>query len=198
MKCRLGVKSTRSGVNTTKVYLLNTVCLTSYLHTIAIVEDYSAQGFTDALHRISSRYGYPTIAYTDGSSSQLKSLLSIELTLSSFTGSIFKETGIEIRVSGTGSESHSRQGRVERAIGLFQKFIEGRKTAIQELTILQFDSVICQATAFLNSMPLCHKKRIGTSSSSYLVSPYTFLLGRRSNTRAPAGRPCCQAQEVRS
>ena len=189
VKCRLGVKSTRSGVNTTKVYLLHTVCLTSYLHTIAIVEDYSAQGFTDALHRISSRYGYPTIAYTDGSSSQLKSLLSIELTLSSFTGSIFKETGIEIRVSGTGSESHSRQGRVERAIGLFQKFIEGRKTAIQELTILQFDSVICQATAFLNSMPLCHKKRIGTSSSSYLVSPYTFLLGRRSNTRAPAGCP---------
>ena len=189
VKCRLGVRSTRSGVNTTKIYLLHTVCLTSYLHTIAIVEDYSAQGFTDALHRISSRYGYPTIAYTDGSSSQLKSLLSIELTMSSSTGSIFKETGIEIRVSGTGSESHSRQGRVERAIALFQRFIEGRKTAIQELTILQFDSIICQATAFLNSMPLCHKKRIGTSSSSYLISPYTFLLGRRSNTRAPAGCP---------
>merc|ERR1711978_687437 len=130
VKARMNAKTTRAGSNAIKVYLLHTVCLTSYLHTIAIVEDYSAQGFTDALHRISSRYGYPSIVYTDGSSSQLKSLLSIELTMSSFTGSIFKETGIEIRVSGTGSESHSRQGRVERAIGLFQKFIEGRKTAI--------------------------------------------------------------------
>lgn len=109
--------------------------------------------------------------------------------MKSFTGSIFKETGIEVRVSGSGGASHSRQGRVERAIALFQRFIENRKAAIQELTVLQFDSLICQATTFLNSMPLCHKKRMGTCASSYLVSPFSFLLGRRSNTRAPAGCP---------
>ena len=164
--------------------------LTSYLHTIAIVEDYSAQGFTDALHRISSRYGYPSIAYTDGSASQLKSLLTAQLTMKSFTGSIFKETGIEVRVSGSGSKSHSRQGRVERAIALFQRFVENKKASIQELTILQFDSLICQATAFLNSMPLCHKKRVGASASYSLISPYSFLLGRRPNSRAPAGVWC--------
>ena len=189
VKSRLTSRSTRINSSLCKVYLLHTVCLTSYLHTITIVEDYSSQGFTDALHRISSRYGYPSIAYTDGSASQLKSLLSAQLTMKSFTGSIFKETGIEVRVSGSGGASHARQGRVEKAIDLFQRFIENRKSSVQELTILQFDSLICQATAFLNSMPLCHKKRTGSCSSSYLVSPYSFLLGRRSNTRAPAGYP---------
>ena len=189
VKAKINAKVTRAGSNAIKVYLLHTVCLTSYLHTIAIVEDYSAQGFTDALHRISSRYGYPSIVYTDGSTSQLKSLLTAQLTMNSFTGSIFKETGIEIRVSGSGASSHSRQGRVERAIALFQRFVENKRASIQELTLLQFDSLICQATAFLNSMPLCHKKRIGACTSSILISPYSFLLGRRSNTRAPAGCP---------
>ena len=189
IKARINAKSTRAGSNAIKVYLLHTVCLTSYLHTIAIVEDYSAQGFTDALHRISSRYGYPSIVYTDGSTSQLKSLLTAQFTMKSFTGSIYKETGIEVRVSGSGGSSHSRQGRVERAIALFQRFVENKRASIQELTLLQFDSLICQATAFLNSMPLCHKKRVGACTGSSLISPYSFLLGRRSNTRAPAGCP---------
>ena len=189
VKSRINSKTTRAGSNLNKVYLLHTVCLTSYLHTIVIVEDYSAQGFTDALHRISSRYGYPSIVYTDGSTSQLKSLLTAQFTMKSFAGSIYKETGIEVRVSGSGGSSHSRQGRVERAIALFQRFVENKRASIQELTILQFDSLICQATAFLNSMPLCHKKRVGTCISSSLISPNSFLLGRRNNTRAPAGCP---------
>ena len=182
-------RRTRNNKNQLKVYLLHTVCLTSFLNTIVIVEDYGSQAFTAALHKIGAVYGYPSVAYTDASRAQLKSLLGTELTMISLLGEIYKETGIEIRVSGSGPSSHSRQGRVEKAIHCFQMFIQNRKAYAEDLTVLQFDSLISQAAAFLNSMPLCHKKRIGSTVSSSLVSPFSFLIGRRSNTRAPAGLP---------
>ena len=189
LRSKLHARITRNNPNSTKVYLLHTVCLTSFLNSIAIVEDYGSEAFTDALHRIGSRYGYPSLAWTDASRAQLKSLLGTELTMSSFLGTIYKETGIEVRISGSGSQSHSRQGRIEKAIHCFQMFIENKRSHIESLTVLQFDSLISQASAFLNSMPLCHKKRVGASISSNLVSPFSFLLGRRSNSRAPAGYP---------
>ena len=158
VKTRLHARATRANSNLTKVYLLHTVCLTSFINSIVIVEDYGSQAFTDALHRIGTRYGYPSLAYTDASKSQLQSLLGTELTLRNLLGSVYKETGIEIKVSGSGSESHSRQGRIEKAIHCFQLFITNTKSDIRSLTILQFDSLISQACAFLNSMSLCHKK----------------------------------------
>ena len=180
---------TRNSSNKEKVYLLHTVCLTSFLNTIVIVEDYGSQAFTDAMHRIGARYGYPALAYTDASRAQLQSLLGTEFTMSDLSGKVYKETGVEIRVSGTGAQSHSRQGRVEKSIHCFQMFLENKQVDISSLTLIQFDSLINQAAAFLNSMPLCHKKRVGSTISSSLVSPYTFLLGRRSNSRAPADYP---------
>ena len=189
VKTHLHSRTTRRTSNKQKVYLLHTVCLTSFLNCIVIVEDYSSQGFTDALHRIGCRYGYPALAYTDGSKAQLQSLLGTNFSMKSVTGSVYKETGIEIRVSGAGSASHSRHGRVEKAIHCFQMFLDNNRTDIESLSILQFDSVISQACAFLNSMPLCHKKRVGKTVSSSLVSPFSFLIGRRSNMRAPAGYP---------
>ena len=182
-------RTTRNNPNKEKVYLLHTVCLTSFLNTIVIVEDYGSQAFTDAMHRIGARYGYPALAYTDASRAQLQSLLGTEFTMSSLSGKVYKETGVEIRVSGTGAQSHSRQGRVEKSIHCFQMFLENKRVNVSSLTLIQFDSLINQAAAFLNSMPLCHKKRVGSTISSSLVSPYSFLLGRRSNARAPADYP---------
>ena len=189
LKTRLHARPTRNNPNTTKVYLLHTVCLTSFINSIVIVEDYGSQAFTDALHRIGSRYGYPSIAYTDASRSQLQSLMGTEFTMSSFLGTVYQETGVEVKISGSGPQSHSRQGRIEKAVHLLQMWLANKRTDVESLTILQFDSLISQASAFLNSMPLCHKKRVGATSSSSLVSPFSFLIGRRGMTRAPAGYP---------
>ena len=189
IKTKFGSRPTRSNKNTTKVYLLHTICLTSFFNCIVMVEDYGSEAFTDSLHRIGSRYGYPSVAWTDGSRAQLKSLLGTTLTLNSLFGDVYQETGIEVRVSGAGSESHSRNGRIEKSINCFQMFLKNKKIEVESLSILQFDSLISQATAFLNSMPLCHKKRVGASVSSSLISPFSFLLGRKSNCRAPAGYP---------
>ena len=189
LKSRLNARQTRANSGKEKFYCLHTVCLTSFINTIVLVEDYSSQAFTDALHRIGTRYGYPSVAYTDASRSQLQSLLGTELTMSSILGPVYKETGIEIKISGAGSQSHSRNGRVEKAIHLFQLYLENKRVEIEDLTVLQFESIISQAAAFLNSMPLCHKKRVDASISSTLVSPFSFLLGRRSNSRAPASHP---------
>ena len=189
LKTKLNAKATRSNSNMVKLYLLHTVCLTSFLNSVAIVEAYDSQSFLDALHRIGSRFGYPTTAWTDSSSSQIKALLGMNLTMSSMFGTILQETGIRICVSGAGSSSHSRQGRVEKSIHCLQQYLKNKKAKIEELTVLQFDSLVSQAAAFLNSMPLCTKSKHNGMISSNLISPFTFLLGRRSNMRAPAAYP---------
>ena len=182
-------KGTRGQSNKVKIYLLHSVCLTSFITTILPVEDYSCESFVGTLHRLGSLYGYPSVAYTDGSKSQLKGLLNIETPLHSKYNRIYEETNIQIKVCGTGGESHSRHGRIEKSIHLFQQYIKNRKQQLEELTSFQLEIVISQAASFLNSLPLAHKKRKNGAISSALVSPFTFLLGRRSNERGPAGPP---------
>ena len=189
VRAKLLAKNTRQTSNVVKVYLLHTICLTSYLNSIAIVESYGSAGFIDALHRISSKYGYPSTVFTDGSSAQLKALLGMQLTMSTSFGTIYQETGVQIFVSGVGAASHSRNGRIEKAIHIFQQFISNKKQQIETLTVLQFDSLISQSMAVLNSMPLCTKPRYKGMVSSTLITPFSFLLGRRSNIRAPASYP---------
>ena len=189
LRAKLGGKATRSNSNKVKTYLLHTICLTSYLNSVAIVESYDSQCFLDGLHKIGSRFGYPATAWTDASASQLKALLGMNLSFSSMFGTILQETGIQICISGAGASSHQRQGRIEKSIHCLQQFLQNKKTHIESLTILQFDSVVSQASAFLNSMPLATKARHKGTISSSLISPFSFLLGRRSNLRAPAGYP---------
>ena len=189
LRAKLGGKATRSNSNKVKTYLLHTICLTSYLNSVAIVESYDSQCFLDGLHKIGSRFGYPATAWTDASASQLKALLGMNISFSSIFGTILQETGIQICISGAGASSHQRQGRIEKSIHCLQQFLQNKKTHIESLTVLQFDSVVSQATAFLNSMPLATKARHKGTISSSLISPFSFLLGRRSNLRAPAGYP---------
>ena len=189
VKTHLNARTTRANTGQTKIYVLHTVCLTSYLNTMVIVENYTSQAFVDALNRIGCRYGLPSVAYTDASAAQLKALTSSEFKLTSFLGQVYEETGIQIRVSGTGATAHSRQGRVEKSIDLFKRFLQNKKIDVESLTVLQFDSVLSLAQSYLNSLPLCTKLRQKGTVSSTLVTPYSFLLGRRSNTRAPADIP---------
>ena len=189
VKPRLNSRATRSNTGKIKVYMLHSVCLTSYITCITAIEDYGSEAFIDGLHRIGTRYGYPTVAWTDGSHAQLKGLIRGKYTLNSLLGDIYEETGIEVRVSGAGPSSHSRNGRVEKSIDCFKRYVANKKVDIENLTILQLETMASQASAFLNSMPLAHKKRIGSSVSSALISPFSFLLGRQSNCRAPAGYP---------
>ena len=182
-------RATRSHTGSEKVYLLHSVCLTSFLNTIIPVEDYGAEAFTNALHRLGSIYGFPQIAYTDASKAQLKGLLTLDTPLQTRFNTIYEETNIEIRICGTGSQSHSKNGRVEKSIHLFQRYLENRQKEINGLSIYQLETLVSQACSFLNSIPLCHKQRYKGSVSSSLISPYSFLLGRRSNDRAPAGSP---------
>ena len=189
LRAKLGGKATRSNSNKVKTYLLHTICLTSYLNSVAIVESYDSQCFLDGLHRIGSRFGYPATAWTDASASQLKALLGMNISFSSMFGTILQETGIQVCISGAGASSHQRQGRIEKSIHCLQQFLQNKKTHIEALTVLQFDSLVSQASAFLNSMPLATKARHKGTVSSSLISPFSFLLGRRSNLRAPAGYP---------
>ena len=124
-------KGTRGQSNKVKIYLLHSVCLTSFITTILPVEDYSCESFVGTLHRLGSLYGYPSVAYTDGSKSQLKGLLNVETPLHSKYNRIYEETNIRIKVCGTGGESHSRHGRIEKSIHLFQQYIKNRKQQLE-------------------------------------------------------------------
>ena len=186
---RIGVKATRSGAGKIKVYLLHSVCLTSYLNCIVPIEDYGSQSFLNGLHRIGTRYGYPKIIYSDNSYSQIKAITQGEFSFFGLQNEVLKQTGIELRLSGASQESHSRQGRVEKSIHACKEYFIKRKAQINDLTPLQLDSLCSQAACYMNSLPLCTKNRNGHSNSSELVSPFTFLLGRRNNLRAPAGFP---------
>ena len=179
-------KTTRNSRHVQKLYVLHSICLTSYISTMVLIENYSTEAFIDGLHRIGCRYGFPSIAYTDASAAQLKALTTSKLSLISALGQIYQETGVTIKISGTGMSSHSRQGRIEKSIDLFQRFLQNKKIEIASLTQIQFDSVLALAQNHLNSMPLCTKNKLQGTVSSELVTPFSFLLGRRSNIRAPA------------
>ena len=189
MKSNSKARATRANSNTQKIWVLHTVCLTTFINTIVIVEDYSSAAFIDALHRVGCRYGYPAVVYTDASPSQIKALTTAQVSLMTLLGTVFQETGINIRVSGTGASSHSRQGRVEKSIDLFKKYLYRKQIQIKNLSVLQFDTVLSTAQNFLNTIPLCTKNRQKGTVSSLLVTPFTFLLGRRGNVRAPTNVP---------
>ena len=189
MKSNSKAKATRANNNMQKVWVLHTVCLTTFINTIVIVEDYSSAAFIDALHRVGCRYGYPAVVYTDASQAQIKALTTAQVSLMTLIGTVFQETGINIKVSGTGASSHSRQGRVEKSIDLFKRYLYRKQIQIKGLSLLQFDTVLSTAQSYLNSLPLCTKSRQKGSVSSLLVTPFTFLLGRRGNVRAPVDIP---------
>lgn len=49
-------RATRGNPNVEKVYLLHSVCLTSFISTIIPVEDYGSESFVNSLHRIGCTY----------------------------------------------------------------------------------------------------------------------------------------------
>ena len=189
VKTRIGARNLRGNSDKVKMWLLHSVCLTSYLNCIVPVETYGAQGFIDAFHRLSCRLGYPSLVFMDSSFAQIKALLDGQFTSHGLQLDLFTQTGIELKLSGVGPSSHSREGRVEKSIHAFQTYVKSRKVEMENLTPIQLDTICAQAACYLNCLPLATKHRNGTNISAQLVTPFSFLLGRRSNMRAPASYP---------
>ena len=189
IRTHAGARALRGNSGKVKVWILHTVCLTSYLNCIVPVEGYDSQSFLDSFHKISCRFGYPSLVFMDCSYAQIKAMVGAELTLHGLQMELFAQTGIDLRLSGASASSHSRQGRIEKAIHSFQRYVESRRVEIENLTPLQLDTLCAQASCFLNCLPLATKHRNGSSISAQLVTPFSFLLGRRSNHRAPAVYP---------
>ena len=112
IKPRMGARQLRSQSSKIKVWLLHTVCLTSYLNSIAPLEEYVAPAFIDGFHRIGCRLTYPSIVYMDCSFAQLKALVDGEFTMFGLQYEIFNQSGIDLRLSACGNPSHSRDGRI--------------------------------------------------------------------------------------
>jgi hypothetical protein len=192
--CKGTGRRTRTNPNTIKTWLLHTVCIVSGYNTIMAVEGYDAESFILALHRMACITGYPQIMYIDNSSTEIKATQQTTFSMMDIKNRVYNQLGITIRLCGVGGESHARHGRVERAVGLAKRYFDINNTNFEELTPLQLQSVGSQAASLLNTMPLCTKNKTtpGTTSSRF-ISPNSFMIGRRSNLRAPVSIPQLEA-----
>ena len=185
----LNIRATRATAGTTKAWLLHSVCLVSSFTTITVLEDYSTDSFLQAIHRMGSITGYPEICYIDNSHTEIQGLSKATYLMMKGAGEVYEQTGIAIRLCGSGGESHARHGRIERSIALAKGFFQSKEVEIGYLTPIGFDSLAKQASTFLNSMPMATRKRHGCTMTAALVTPFTFLVGRGYGHRAPAGTP---------
>ena len=185
----LNIKETRATAGTTKTWLLHSVCLVSNYSMITVLEDYSTESFVQAIHRLGCLTGYPEIAWIDNSHTEIKGMIKTKFNMMESIGSVYAETGITIKLCGSGGNSHSRHGRIERRIGLAKKYFAMRKVEIGYLTPIGLDTLAKQAANFLNSLPMATKKRHGCTMTAQLVTPFTFLIGRGNGHRAPSGSP---------
>ena len=177
------LKGTRGRPSHTKCWALHLSCSMSNVSFISVLEAYDTAAFIQALHKIACIVGMPSIAMIDGSATEAKGLSSNHFLLGS-EYEIYKETGVEIRISGVGGQSHSRIGRIERHIGLVKKYLELQKTQISNLTASGFDSVLFQASMFLNSLPMATSGRFSQTASKNFVCPLNFM-GRFNTSRMP-------------
>ena len=182
-------RTTRSKTNKIKVWLLHTVCLVSNYSNMTVLESYDTEAFVQAMHRLACATGYPEICYMDNSHTEIKGSTQTKFSMKRLINTIYSELGITIKLCGAGGESHARNGRIERRIGLAKNFFTMKKAEITMLSPLGFESLAKTAACFLNNLPLATRKRFGGTLASNLITPSSFLLGRDSGHRAPGGIP---------
>ena len=189
VKCGINSRTTRTKTGKQKVWLLHSSCvLSSYTH-VEVLEDYSTDSFLAAIQRFGTLYGMPKLCLIDSSATEISGLAHSQFNLQDASNRLYDELGIAFRLCGTGGESHSRHGKIERKIQGIKQYLTRRKDDLSELTILGLYTLGLQACSFLNSMPLCSQKKIGGTISSKFISANSFLLGRRDTWRNVAGLP---------
>ena len=182
-------RTTRQSNAMHKVWLLHGVCVVSNYSVVQVLESYGTDSFVQAIHRISSYLGYPQIAFIDSSATEIKALTATKFNMHDAKNKLYDQIGITTRICATGPSSHARHGRIEKRIHLFKNYFERVKSEISSLTALGLYTLGLQAATYLNSAPLCTKKRVGGTVSSRLISPNSFLVGKLSNHRAPGDIP---------
>ena len=161
----------------------------SYLTSLTIVEPgpkggADADTFVEALHRISSLLGMPTILIMDNSTVQIKAANKDHYLVDS-KFQIYKKTGIDIRLCGSTPQSHYRIGKAERNVGMVKNYLKTKKFEISNATVMQFETALKTTAAALNSIPIASNPRYGIANESRFITPYHFLNGRRGIERIP-------------
>ena len=189
VKSTINARSTRNKSGNIKVWLLHGVCVISNYSLVQVLESYSTESFVQAVHRMSTYISYPQIAFIDPSQTETKGLTKTKFSMYNAANQLYEETGITIKTCGVGPQSHSRNGLVERRVALFKRYFEICRIHISDLSPLGLYTLATQAAAHLNATPLCTKRRNGSTISSKMITPNCFILGKRSNLRAPADIP---------
>ena len=189
VKNAIYARNTRNRSGNIKVWLLHGVCVTSNYSLVQVLESYSTESFVQAVHRMATYISYPQIAFIDPSQTETKGLTKTKFSMYNAANQLYEETGITIKTCGVGPQSHSRHGLVERRVALFKKYFEICRIHISDLSPLGLYTLATQAAAHLNATPLCTKRRNGSTISSKMITPNCFILGKRSNLRAPADIP---------
>ena len=183
------LKDTRNSNRTIEVMCLHIICSMSYLTSLTIVEPgpkggADADTFVEALHRISSLLGMPTILIMDNSTVQIKAANKDHYLVDS-KFQIYKKTGIDIRLCGSTPQSHYRIGKAERNVGMVKNYLKTKKFEISNATVMQFETALKTTAAALNSIPIASNPRYGIANESRFITPYHFLNGRRGIERIP-------------
>ena len=172
-----------------KVWILVTVCVMSGYVSVELMQNCTANEFSNAFTRIASILAYPAKVFMDNSSTQLRSLLGHNFSTGSIVESLFHRHLIVVQTTGTGSASHYRNGLVERKIRSLRDYLRRYKSDISRASFTEFSTILKLACSQLNSAPLALKQRHSRNLKAEFISANSFLTGLRDSTRAPTLAP---------
>ena len=188
---------TRAQKSTMKVYLLHSICIITRYSCVEIMFDYSCAEFVLAYGRIATRVGFASKAYIDNSQTEIKGLGKTFMYVPDLQNECLKRFNTEIITCGTGSSSHSRNGAIERCIGVFKGFIKKYEKQIKSFSVSEFTSLIQHAAVCMNSWPLGAKTNTHNKTlMCNIVTPFSFLCGLRTPHRMPIAPPQFESMET--
>ena len=179
---------TRGSKKQMKVWILHSICTITFYNQVQILMDYSAAEFANAYGRIATQTGYAKKVFIDSSSSELKGM-EYQFLVADFKRLLFTHFNTEVVLCGTGGNSHSRHGVIERAIGVFKTFLQQFLLESEDYHYTRFYTLILAICSTMNNWPIGCKLRRSKSILAELITPRSFFCGIASPDRFPIGLP---------
>ena len=163
--------------STIEVNCLVLVCIVTGAVSLWALETLEAPSIVKAMLRHSTRYGFPTTAYTDKGPG-LRKGLTMRVDITDYAALIKKDLGMTVIPKPT--HSHEARGKVERVIKVLKNYLEDRKLERLKQSILDWESSFAFVANYLNNLPMSRLSR--NRSMSYdvteIISANRLLLGR--------------------
>lgn len=172
--------STRRNAGTTKCYVSLFICLTTKAVHLELARDLSTQAFIDALARFVARRGIPSDMYSDQGTNFVGTVAELPKLWYDTTSN--ESQAIQKVLTHNCIKWHFNPARANHFGGLWEAGVKSMKTHLHRvlknrtLTYENFNTLIIQIEACLNSRPLCPVSE--DPNDLDVLTPGHFIMGR--------------------